>query len=218
MSGNSRQEGYQYPTLRYGAASGATASGPWPLSVQYQDFGVPVGVGAAFEYRFGRSEDALTVQNGRAQASKALLLVDGVRLTRECLSHLLSTQLPDFEIVSVPHARLAVEGNGGTPDVVLLNVGSARLADGPLLNEIATISSTTRRAPILLLSEHSEPSEEMRAAEFGMVGLFPLTFGVSLLVAAIHLVVAGGQFHIPVASARSMPTRLEANGGRRGSA
>ena len=218
MTANGRQEGYQYPTLRYGAAGAAAASGQWPLSVPYADLGVPVGVGAAFEHRFGRSEETLTVQNGRAQAPKALLLVDGVRLTRECLSHLLSTQLPDFEIVSVPYARLAGECNGGRPDVVLLNIGSARLADGPMLNDIATISTTTRRAPILLLSEHSEPSEEIRAAEFGMVGLFPLTFGVSLLIAAIHLVVAGGQFHIPVASSRSMPSRLEGNGGRRGGA
>ncbi len=220
MSGIGRPDGYRNPTLRYGAVGAATGTSPWPNSVQYAgqyvgEFGTPGSVGAAFECSFGRPEDYSSSVGSRPQASKVLLLVDSVRLTRECLSHLLSTQLPNFEIVSVPQAQLAAESNGGRPDVVLLNVGSTRLADGSLLNDVATIAASTRRAPILLLSEHGEPSEEIQAAEFGMVGLFPLTFGVSLLIAAIHLVVAGGQFHIPASAARNVPSRLEANGGRR---
>jgi CheY-like chemotaxis protein len=215
MSGSGRQEGHKSQT-HYGAVSAAMAPGQWPLSVHYSgDVGMPVGLGAAFECNFGRPEEYNHPLISRVNAAKVLLLIDNVRLTRECLSHLLSTQLGDYEVVSVAHAQQVAETNAVRPDVVLLNVGAARLADGPLLNDIATIFTATRRAPMLLLSEHGEPSEESQAAEFGMVGLFPSTFGVSLLIAAIHLVVAGGQFHIPVTSARQFQSRLEVNGARR---
>ena len=221
MSGNGRPDGYKHSMLRPGAGGSVMGAGRWPNAVHYAqyaghyigEFAAPAG--AAFEWNFGRPEDYATSVSTRAQASKALLLVDSVRLTRECLSHLLSTHLPDFEIVSVPHAQLVTESNSGRPDVVLLNVGSMRVADGSLLDSVAAISASTRRAPMLLLTEHGEPSEDIQAADFGMVGLFPLTFGVSLLIAAIYLVVAGGQFHVPVASARNGPARLEGDGGRR---
>ena len=184
------------------------------MSAHYAgDVGVPVGQGEEYEYRFDRSEEYASSIASRASAAKVLLLIDSVRLTRECLSHLLTAQLGDYEIISVAHAQQAGECSAFRPDVVLFNAGSARLTDGALLDDIATVFSATRRAPMLLLSEHGEASEESQAAEYGLVGLFPSTFGVSLLVAAIQLVVAGGQFHIPVAPSRHLQTRLEGNGG-----
>jgi DNA-binding NarL/FixJ family response regulator len=138
-----------------------------------------------------------------------------VRLTRECLSHLLAAQLADFEIISLEHAREASECSAFRPDVALLNVGSGRLADRPVLDDIAAILAATRHAPVLLLSEHGEADEEGRAAQAGVAGLFPSTCSVSLLIAAIHLVAAGGQFHIPSPPARFMHSRLEGNGAHR---
>jgi DNA-binding NarL/FixJ family response regulator len=187
------------------------------MSAHYAgDVGIPVGPGEEYEYRFDRSEEYASSIAPRANAAKVLLLIDGVRLTRECLSQLLTAQLGDYEIVSVAHAQQAGECSAFRPDVVLFNAGSARLTDGSLLDDIATIFSATRRAPMLLLSEHGEASEENQAAEYGLVGLFPSTFGVSLLVAAIQLVAAGGQFHIPVTTpTRHSQTRLEGNGAKR---
>jgi CheY-like chemotaxis protein len=214
MSGSERPEIHKAKTVQYGAV-GATL-GQWPMSVHYTgDMNLPVGLGASYEYNFNRTEEYTRPVTHRANATKVLMLVDSVRLTRECLTHLLTTQLGDFDVVSIAHAEQAAENSAFRPDVVLLNVGSARLAEGPLLNDIATIFAATRRAPMLLLSEHGEPAEESQAAEFGMVGLFPSTFGVSLLIAAIHLVVAGGQFHIPVNPMRHLHSRLEGNGARR---
>ncbi len=204
MSGIGRPEVQEYSTPRFGSTGVALALGHWPTSVPHSgDFGAPIGLGVAFECNLGRSESYAAPLTGKAVTPNVLLLIDSARLTRECLSHLLATQLANFEIVSVAHAQQIAESGGVRPDVVLLNVGSARLADGPLHNDIATISARTRRAPMLLLSEHGEPSEEIQAAEYGMAGLFPLTFGLSLLIAAINLVVAGGQFRIPVSSERN---------------
>ena len=214
MSGTERPE-IRKTQAPHWAAVGAVAS-QWPVSVHYAgDLGMRLGLGAAYEYNFNRAEDYAPPLASRTNAAKTLLLIDSVRLTRECLSHLLTTQLGDFEIVTAAHAQQAAEGGAFRPDVVLLNVGSARLTDGGLLNDIGTIFAATRRAPMLLLSEHGEPSEESQAAEFGLVGLFPSTYGVSLLIAAIHLVVAGGQFHIPVSPVRHTHSRLEGNGARR---
>jgi DNA-binding NarL/FixJ family response regulator len=186
------------------------------MTVHYAgDVGAPVGPGAAHEYSFGRSEEYASPSASRATAAKALLLIDGVRLTRECLSHLLTAQLGDYEIISVAHAQQAGECSAIRPDVVLLNAGPARLTEGSLRDDIAAIFAATHDAPMLLLSEHGEASEESQAAECGLVGLFPSTFGVPLLVAAIHLVAAGGQFHIPVTPTRRSQTRLEGNGATR---
>ncbi len=216
MPSSGRPEVHKAQVVHYSAAGGTSAPAQWPMSVHYAgDIGMPMALTAAYDCNFNRTEDAVVPLASRAKATKVLLLIDSVRLTRECLSHLLATQLADYEIVSVAHAHQAAENAAFRPDVVLFNAGSARLAEAPLLNDIATIFAATRRAPMLLLSEHGEPSEESQAAEFGMVGLFPSTFGISLLIAAIHLVVAGGQFHIPVSPARHAHSRLEGNGVRR---
>ncbi len=216
MSGSERSAARKTQTAHYGAVSAPLGPGQWPITVHYAgDVGMPAGLGAAFEYNYGRSEEYVSPLTSRANAAKVLLLIDSVRLTRECLSQLLMSQLADYEVITVAHAHQAGEIGAFRPDVVLLNVGSARLAEGPLLNDISTIFSATRRAPMLLLSEHGDPSEESQAAEYGTVGLFPSTYGVSLLIAAIHLVVAGGQFHIPSASLGHLHSRREGNGVRR---
>jgi response regulator RpfG family c-di-GMP phosphodiesterase len=216
MSGSDRSGAHKAQATHFGSVGAAMGSGQWPMSVHYAgDVGMPVGSAAAYEYSFGRTEEYASPLMARANAAKALLLIDSVRLTRECLSHLLMSHLVDYEIISVAHAQQAGECGAFRPDVVLLNAGSARLTDSSLLDDITTIFAATRRAPTLLLSEHGEASEESQAAEFGLVGLFPSTFGVSLLVAAIQLVVAGGQFHIPVTSTRHLHSRLEGNGARR---
>ncbi len=216
MSGSDRSGAHKAQNTHFGTVGTVVGSGQWPLSVRYaSDVGVPMGPSATYEYSFGRSEEYASPLTSRVNAAKSLLLIDSVRLTRECLSHLLMTQLADYEIVSVARAQQAGECGAFRPDVVLLNAGSARLTESSLLDDIAAIFAATRRAPTLLLSEHGEASEESQAAEFGLVGLFPSTFGVSLLVAAIHLVAAGGQFHIPTTPMRHMHSRLEGNGARR---
>ncbi len=203
---------------QFGATDATLSSGQWPMSVSYAgDIGMRVGLSGSYEYSFGRTEEYTAPSlTSRAVAAKALLLIDSVRLTRECLTRLLTTHLGEYEIISVAHPRQAGECGAFRPDVVLLNVGSARLTEGSLRDDIATIFAATRRAPMLLLSEHGEASEESKAAEFGLVGLFRSTFGVSLLVAAIHLVAAGGQFHLPETPPprRHLHTRLEGNGAR----
>ncbi len=216
MSVTERPGGRKTRTARYNAVDADLGSVQWPVTVQYGgDIGAPVSRGAVCEYNFGRAEEFSSALAVRAKTPKGLLLIDSVRLSRECLSHLLMAQLADFEIISLARAREAGDCGAFRAVVALMNVGSARLTDPPVLDDIAAILKATRHAPMLLLSEHGEAAEESRAAEVGVAGLFPSTCSVSLLIAAIHLVAAGGQFHIPSAPARFMISRLEGNGARR---
>ena len=137
-------------------------------------------------------------------ASKALLLIDDMRLTRECLTYLLATELKDFETISVVHPQQAAECRV-SPHVVLLHARATKRSDGALLNDIALIASATHQAPVLLLSDGEDAAEAAEAGEYGVAGAFPTSCGVPLLIAAINLVVAGGSFRVPRAvSSRSV--------------
>lgn len=151
----------------------------------------------------------------RLPATKALLLIDNVTLTRECLTYLLATELKDFEIISVVHPQQAAEC-GISPDVVLLNARASQRSDGTLLSDVSLTASVTHPAPVLLLSDGDDAAAAAEAAEHGLAGLFPSSCGVPLLIAAIKLVVAGGWFRAPSAiSTRSAPARNESNGAKR---
>ena len=143
----------------------------------------------------------------RSLATKALLLIDNVTLTRECLTHLLAAELKDFEIISVVHPQQAA-ACGISPDVVLLNARASHRFDGALLGDIALTASATYPSPVLLLSDGGDAAE---AAECGLAGLLPSSCGVPLLIAAINLVVAGGQFR--ARNRRRPTTRAAARNG-----
>jgi len=151
----------------------------------------------------------------RSSASKTLLIVDSVRLTRECLTHLLVTELTDFEIVSIAEPQQAAQCPAW-PDVVLLKARDHRSDNGNLLNDIATIYAGTHRAPVLLLSENGDAGEAAEVTDSGVASLFPSNWGAALLIAAINLVVAGGQFRAPNAlGQKSAPARSEGNDAKR---
>jgi DNA-binding NarL/FixJ family response regulator len=136
----------------------------------------------------------------REQHAKALLLIDGVRLTRESLSRLLQSQLPKFGIAGFANENDAGDFMALRPDVVLLNIHSARISDPALKDHISAIRAAIHRAPVLLLSDNVEPGEAKQAAEAGLAGVFPSECSAPLLIAAIYLVVAGGQFYAPTVS------------------
>jgi hypothetical protein len=133
----------------------------------------------------------------RSAARNVLLLVDAARLRRECTSHLLAAHLANYQIVSLAHPHEIGDFGDLRPAVTLLNLQARRMADGASFQDIASIQSATHHAPILLLSEYNDAAEAILAAEAGAAGLFPPDCGVALLIAAIQLVVAGGQFFAP---------------------
>jgi DNA-binding NarL/FixJ family response regulator len=143
-------------------------------------------------------------QTRSSASAKTLVLIDSVRLTRECLSHLLQSQLPEYEITGFANENDARDFIALQPDVVLLNIRSARISDPALKENISAVVAATRRSPVLLLLDNIEAAEANQAAEVGLAGVFPSDCGAPLLIAAIHLVVAGGHFYAPTVSPLQM--------------
>lgn len=136
----------------------------------------------------------------RSEAVKTLLLIDNVRLSRECLVHLLQSQIPAYDVVSAASIKDAEKFLPLRPDAVLLNIRSTKIIDAVFKKDILKILEETDKAPVLLLSDIDDSSEACQAADTGLSGLFPSNFGIPLLIAAINLVIAGGKFYAPTVS------------------
>ncbi|MGA2485901.1 MAG: hypothetical protein ABSF49_07925 [Roseiarcus sp.] len=147
--------------------------------------------------RIGDEGAATRDDEAAPSPTRTLLLIDDVRLRRECLFHLLSAELPEFEVLAFATTQPPETWAAASPDVVLASAPSNITADGLPIREIVVAANG---APVLLLTE-SEGDDDARAVdEPGVAGRFPTACGSDLLIAAIQLVLAGGRFQIPVRS------------------
>jgi DNA-binding NarL/FixJ family response regulator len=148
---------------------------------------------------------------GLAPRTKSLVLIDGLRFTRECLADLLESELPQYQIISIASLDSSCEQLSLGPDVVLLNAHLAPIGDAALTSDMAAICRIAPDAPLLVLTDNSELTSSL-TAEAPPAGIFPFECGFPLLVAAIGLVAAGGQFYAPNAPPkRSIARRREAS-------
>lgn len=192
MSGvNVTSQNGQSPPVRAQAAVESAASGfgrhrPPPLATTMR--------------RGISNEGAATTRDDDAEPrpARTLLLIDDVRLRRECLFHLLSAELPDFDVLAFATSQPPETWAAASPDVVLASASSSDSDDGLPIGEIVAAANG---APLLLLTE-SESGDAAPAADVpGVAGRFPTACGTELLIAAIQLVLAGGRFQIPARAA-----------------
>ena len=132
--------------------------------------------------------------------TRTLLLIDDVRLRRECLFHLLSAELPDFDVLAFATTQPPETWAAASPDIVLAREPPGDSAGGPPISEIVAAANG---APVLLLTESEGDDGAPAADEPGVAGRFPAACGSDLLIAAIQLVLAGGRFQIPSPRRRS---------------
>jgi len=135
-------------------------------------------------------------ERGEVPPARTLLLIDDVRLRRECLFHLLSAELPEFGVVACGTAQPPETWAAARPEIVLAREPSGIPGDGLPIGQIVAAANG---APVLLLTESDGGASE--AYEPGVAGRFPAACGSDLLIAAIRLVLAGGRFQIPIRSA-----------------
>ena len=149
--------------------------------------------------RIGDDNPATRADDGaERQATGTLLLIDDVRLRRECLLHLLSAALPDFEVMAFATTQPPETWAAASPNVVLASARSSDIDGGLPIGEIVAAANG---APVLLLTESESDDEAPMVDGPGVAGRFPMACGSDLLVAAIQLVLAGGRFQIPVRAA-----------------
>ncbi len=145
-------------------------------------------------------ESAATTRDDDAEPrpTRTLLLIDDVRLRRECLFHLLSAELPNFDVLAFATTQPPETWATAFPDIVLASAPSSVSDDGLPIGEIVAAANG---APVLLLTESDNDDAAPAADEPGVAGRFPTACGSDLLIAAIQLVLAGGRFQIPTRAA-----------------
>jgi DNA-binding NarL/FixJ family response regulator len=124
---------------------------------------------------------------------RTLLLIDGVRLRRECLLHLLSAELPDFDVIGVATTQPSESWSAAAPHIVLFSAPATGADSRSRLDEIVAAANG---APVLLLTESEACDGATAASEPGVVGQFPSACGAAVLIAAIRLALAGGRFQL----------------------
>ncbi len=143
-----------------------------------------------------------------------VLLVDEMRLLRECLATLLEDSAPDLRVDSIGRCAEAA-ALSRKPDVVLLNLRSTSVGDPRFRTLSGEVAEVGLDAPILGLSDLCEPAlAALEAIACGLRGWFPASLDPKLLVAAVRLVAAGGIFVPPAVLERCAAQAPGANAGR----
>lgn len=125
-----------------------------------------------------------------------LLLIDPRPLTRASVSRLLETHLEEFDVVALPSVAALAEGHDARPaaEVVVLNLGGARVVDTHVLGDIEHLRRALPATPFLLLSDHEDFEDVAEGLRQGARGFVPTTMELSTLVHVVRLIRAGGTF------------------------
>jgi len=124
---------------------------------------------------------------------QVVLLVDSVRLTRECLAPQLCECCPGFDLLtteSLPTSMLSRDAD--FPNIVILNMHGAGFSTPAVAAQVEYVRAHS--TPSMVIVDRIDTVDVEDAARRGLCGVFPSHGGVKLLAAAIHLVLAGGRF------------------------
>jgi DNA-binding NarL/FixJ family response regulator len=114
-----------------------------------------------------------------------------MKLSRECIAMAIRKAARDLVITEGSTCRSLPAAK---PDIVLFNINSVVVGDQWVMGSIAEIKLNFGDVPIIILSDISNENAALRAVSMGLRGYVPTTEDVGMLVAAIHLVLAGGTF------------------------
>ncbi|MBV2142343.1 response regulator transcription factor [Falsochrobactrum sp. TDYN1] len=159
--------------------------------------GALIGAGAALE-------------NGEREATPSvrgehhLLLVCKSNLERECLYNGLIMNGLKLPVVS--HAAISKNMPLDGAAVILMHIGSRRLADPFFSEEVETTIKAWHPVPVVLLAEREDWPQVVRAMEIGARGYIPTSVDIRICVEAIHLAMAGGMY-VPASMLTKPATR-----------
>ncbi len=127
-----------------------------------------------------------------SQRGQALLLICKSNLERECLFNGLVMNGLKLPVV----CRASIDAKDHVEDVavIMIHIGSKRLADPFFSEEIQSIINKWRPVPVVVLAEREEWAQVTRAMEIGARGYIPTSVDTRVCVEAIHLATAGGMY------------------------
>ena len=154
-------------------------------------------IGAALENEEGKA--ALP-----AHGEHHLLLVCKSNLERECLYN--GLMMNGLRLPVISHATITKDMPLDGAAVILMHIGSRRLADPFFSEEVETAIKAWRPVPVVLLAEREDWPQVVRAMEIGARGYIPTSVDIRICVEAIHLAMAGGMY-VPASMLMKPATR-----------
>lgn len=149
-----------------------------------------------------RADMALEATNmgaGTIVRRTALVVVERRDFLRGCLSHWLDQFCDEFQPVTVADVETAVDDDAARQAAaVLIGVGRAEQADQWLSRQVKWLREKCPQVPIALLVEAPD-ADALGAAvtmanQLGVQGCITTSTSLSVAVAALRLVAAGGQY------------------------
>jgi len=124
----------------------------------------------------------------------SVLLVNEPDLIRDCLAELLGKGMKDIRVEGVGSMSTLLALPTRTPDVILFSVKATSVAETGIKAELTSLTQTFPDTPIMVMSDQGDLGEALLAIDLGARGYFPDILSVSMLIAALRLVIAGGVF------------------------
>ncbi len=162
---------------------------------------------------------APTISAGPTPRPMALIIAERRDFFRGCLSHWLGQFSDEFQALAVPDVETAQdEAPLKEAAAILIGAGRAERADGWLSRQVEWLRARYPEVPIALLMETPDPSEpravETISRQLGVQGCITTSTSLNVAVAALRLVVAGGQYFPTSPHAVQPPEMAVATGGQ----
>ncbi|QEE20467.1 response regulator transcription factor [Youhaiella tibetensis] len=141
------------------------------------------------------------------------VVIDRRKLERECFVYGLMAQSPGTKFASFGSLQEWRDARLGHPNVsvILLVIGSRKLTDLGVANDIAKAVQEFAPAPIVVVADTDDLTQILKALECGAKGFIPTTVGLRVASEAIAMTLAGGVF-VPASSVMAMRNVIDSNG------
>lgn len=142
---------------------------------------------------------------------ECLVILDPRALDRQCLA----SALVEHEIGMTVAAMGTMEewrekkATYAPLGAILYNLGSRKVTDPGLQDELRRICSEFKTVPLIVLADTEDLSQILAALECGARGYIPSSVGIDVCVEVVNLAVAGGIF-VPASSVLAMRHLIDA--------
>ena len=139
---------------------------------------------------------------GAAEGLPRIIVLESRLLIRDLLARSLS-RAGGFEVLATATVEDCIELTG-TRDADVVLIGLSSNPDGIDSQQILQRATQGLKAPIIVLCEGEKPHQVVSALQAGARGYVPTSMSLDLVIGAIRLVQAGGQF-VPASCLAGLP-------------
>jgi DNA-binding NarL/FixJ family response regulator len=144
------------------------------------------------------------------QGEQSLVIIDSRALGRQCLTRSLRSSTLRLDVVAVESIDewRSEEKHHAPPSAILVNVGGRKITDPDICEDITEMVESFRPAPVVVLADHDDLAQILKALECGARGYIPSSVGIEICAEAICLALAGGTF-VPASSVVAMKSAID---------